>query len=119
MQAGHVAAQEGEARAGQPRSGFKIHAEGRGHVRVFARGEIEAARGAPAGNLDIILLARAIGHIVGGQVGDDFQRFFQLRRQFIGANFKRDHFTFQRRNFGLDCLSGVAITFGHGRADQF
>ena len=73
VQPGHVTAQEGEARPRKPCAGFEIHAERWGKVGMFQRGKVERAWRAPPRDFDIVVLARASGHIVGGQVGNDRQ----------------------------------------------
>ncbi len=60
-----------EAAARQFRGGFEIHAGfDAGNVEMLHRGEVEAARRAPAADFDVVGLVRALGHFVQRQVRD-------------------------------------------------
>ena len=70
MQPGDAAAQEGEACAGDIGTDLEIEAQHRADIGMFARLEVELALLAPGRQLDVFFLARALGHVVGGEVGN-------------------------------------------------
>ena len=64
------ARQHGEARRGETRARLEIDAAQQlTEVDVVTRLEVERARLAPAPDLDVVVLAGAVGHRVVGQVG--------------------------------------------------
>ncbi len=117
VQAGQVATQEGEARARQPRARVEIHAQRRGDVGMFARGEGEGARGAPARYFDIVRLVRAVGDVGRGQVGDDLQRGLHRGGEARLLGLQRAHAAFQRRHFGLQRVGAGHVLLRHRRAN--
>jgi len=86
---------------------------------VFPCCEGESTRRAPAGDFDIIFLARAIGHIGGGQIGDDSQRGLQLIAEQLFHGFERRHPVHQGGNLLLQSFGHIFVTLGHRRADRF
>ncbi len=74
------AVHDGEARAGDLAGGLAVQLAQRLPQRhVVLCGKIEFGRLAPAGDLDIVLLALPGRHLVGGQVGNPQQQVVELR----------------------------------------
>jgi hypothetical protein len=51
---------------------------------MLLRREVEGARAAPAVNLDVVVLVRAVGHVVVGQVRDAGEQVAERRVLFLG-----------------------------------
>ena len=103
---------------GQRRAGFEIHAQWRAEIGVFLRLEVEFAWASPARNLYVRLLIRAIGHVLGGEVGKAGEQVFQLRSGDALDLFLRGHRFLDRRDLGLEHLCPFAVALGHRLADQ-
>jgi hypothetical protein len=65
-----TAPEQDEAGAGELRGGLEIHARRDAGISKCSFGVKSKARGAPAVDLDIVVLVRAVGHVGVGQVGD-------------------------------------------------
>lgn len=98
-------------------------------VEMLDRGEIKAARRAPAADLDIVGLVAAEGHLIQRQVGNDFKGCLQtgifVGRRFVASCFNGlAHGDFFAQAFKLGqiatrlCCSGFfgkSVLFGLGR----
>jgi hypothetical protein len=78
VQTRRLAAQEGEARARQPRAGVEVHAERRAEIDMVARREAELTGCTPAADLDVRLLVDAERHAVVRQVRHRHQQRVEL-----------------------------------------
>ena len=85
---------------------------------MFARGEVKGARLAPARHLDIAALIQAIGHVVGGEVGDRGERVAQRRADRFGVGFQPRQAQFQSCHFGHQRCGGGVILGRLCRADR-
>src|SRR3546814_5695399 len=65
MQAGHLPTQGSKACPRHGGSRFKVQPQRGSEIGMILRFEIEAARFAPAGKLDVCALIRANGHVLG------------------------------------------------------
>ena len=86
---------------------------------MFARLKVERRWRAPFGNLKIVVLIGAVGHVIGGQVGDNRQHIcqrgvfgFGLFVQARNFGFFLGHQRAQAAEFGL-------VATGFGSANQF
>ena len=118
VEAGHMAAQEGEACAGKLRTGLEIHAEGRAEIGMLLRLEIEGARVAPAAHFDIAFLVLALRHIGGGQVGDGCEHMLKLAAQLAVLFFQFGQALLQSGYLGLERFCLVAIALAHRLPDR-
>ncbi len=120
VQSRDAAAQEGEARARNVRADLEIEAQHRPDIGVFARLEIEVAFLAPGGKLDILVFARPIGHILGGDIGNACQQFVKL-----GADYTRLLFELgeggrlEVAHLGLQPVGFFRVALAHRLSDRF
>ena len=114
----HLPAQKSEARTGNQRPGFEIETKDRAEIGVFPGGEVEATRGAPAADFDIVRLIRALRHIGGGQVRDDRQNVAHPLGQFAFVSFQRGERIFKAGDFAFQPIRLCRIAFAHCGANQ-
>ena len=117
MQAGHVSAQEGEARARQFGAGLEIHAQRRAKVGVFLRLEREGALLSPGRHFHVVRLVLARRNVFCGQVGNARQQVGQFAAQRSLLLFQFGHGSLDFGHFGFQRLCLLLVSLAHGLAD--
>ena len=99
---------------------FKIHRRrDSADLVMFHRRKVKAAGAAPAVLFDVVVLVRAVGHIIGGQVGDMAQRVGQLRVERPGRILQRGNLGLFFRHKRAQALEFILIAPGLGRTHLF
>ena len=117
VEPGEGPAQIGEARARDFLRALEIEAQRAADVdMVAAAGGV--ARGAPAGDLDVVVLVGAVGDFGGGEVGERCQPGFERGGGFGLRGFERGQVFLDARDFGHDVGGARLVLGGLGGADR-
>ncbi len=85
---------------------------------MFLRGEIEAARCAPAGEFDIAALVLAKRNVIGGTIGEGSKRIGLRRIKLTLLLLERGQLRLERSDFGHQRCRVVLALLGLGRTDR-